>query len=133
MHLREALLQSRDEIKEVLEWQIRVQPADDVELSHRFAITRRCGFESLFERHGVRARSIFFTAECTQPARRDTYVRWIDMAIYVEVGDRSMQPFPDQVRHVTQRQDILAPVQRESIFVAKSNIRFDFFQNRKSK
>src|SRR5258708_14874822 len=85
MHLRKALLQTGDEVQKILKRQIRVQPADNVELRNRFTVTGSRGLERLFEGHGVSAGRIFLAAESAQPASGNADVGRINVAVYVEV------------------------------------------------
>src|SRR5271170_51375 len=101
MNLGEALLQSGDEVEKILEWQVGVQSAHDVKFSDRFAVAGGRGFESFFERHGVGAGRVFFSAKGTQAASRDTYVGWVNVAIDVEIGTIAMHPLAHQICHPT--------------------------------
>src|SRR5258708_39749673 len=86
MHLRKALLQTGDEVQKILKRQIRVQPADNVELRNRFTVTGSRGLERLFEGNGVSAGRIFLAAESAQPASGNADVGRINVAVYVELS-----------------------------------------------
>src|SRR4051812_38916077 len=54
MDLRETLLQSADQVEEILEWQVRVQTPYDMKFRHRLGIAGCRGLKGFFERHRVR-------------------------------------------------------------------------------
>ena len=92
MNLREALLQTGAEIKEVLERQVGMKAADDVELRNGLGIAGSGRLKGFFERHGVGAGGIFLSTKRTQPASSHTHIRGIDVAIDVEISSVAMQP-----------------------------------------
>src|SRR6476660_8866757 len=81
VHLRKALLQSVDEIEEILEWQIRMQAAYDVKYRDCLGISRGRGLECLVQSHGVSAGRVFFATEGTQPASCHANVGRVQMAV----------------------------------------------------
>src|SRR5947209_20025348 len=85
MDLRKALLESRTKVKKVLERQIGVQSADDVELGNGLVIAGSGSLESLFEGHGVGAGRIFLSPESAHAAGSDAHIRRIDVAIDSEI------------------------------------------------
>ena len=52
------------------------------------------------------------------------------MTIDVEISDVAVQAFTNQIRHVTQGQNVRAPIQRHAILEAQALAGFHFFENR---
>jgi hypothetical protein len=77
--LREALLESADEVFEVFERQVGVQAAYDVELGHGLGVSTGGRLKRFFERHGVAAGRVFTAAKGAQAAGGDADVRGIDV------------------------------------------------------
>ena len=123
MDLREALFEAGAEIEEILKRQIRMQSADNMKFSYGFAVTRRCGFEGLVERHGVCAGRIFFASEGAQPAGRHAYIGGIDVAIDVEICLVAMHAFANVVGHPAQGEHITAAVESNSVSEIKTMTR----------
>ena len=106
MHLRETLFQSGNQIEVVLERQVRMQPAHNVELGHSFRVSGGGSLISLFERHGVSAGSILLASKSAKPAGSYTDVGGIDMAIHIEISHIAVQPFTHLVGEPANRQDV---------------------------
>ena len=103
MHLRKALLEAAQHLAVPVEGQLRMQPADDVELGDRFAPALARAMPDLLERHGVGLGISRLLAERAEPAAGDADVGGIDVAVDVEVGDVAVQPLAHQVGHVARR------------------------------
>ena len=116
MNLREALFQSRNKIKEVLERQVGMQSADDVELGDCFGVAGSGGLERLFEGHGVGAGSVLLAAESAQAAGSDANVGRINVPVDVEIGFVAMQALADVVREPTDSKYVASLVKQESVF-----------------
>src|ERR1039458_8624212 len=115
MHLRESLLQARDQIDIVLEWQVGVQAADNVKLRNRFAVAGSSGVPDFFQRHGVGAGGILFAAKGAQAAGGHANIGVIDMAVNVEVGDVAVHPLANVVGQADNLQNVARAVERKSI------------------
>src|ERR1051326_722475 len=63
VYLRKALLQARAEVEKILERQVRMQPAYDVEFGYALRVPRSRGLERLVQRHRVRAGSVLLAAK----------------------------------------------------------------------
>ena len=118
VHLRKALLQAAQHLAVPVERQLRMQPADDVELGDRLAPALAGAVPDLFERHGVRLGIARLLAERAQPATRHADVGRIDVAVDVEVGDVAVQPLAHEVGQVAERQDVAGAVQRQAVLEA---------------
>src|ERR1700682_4763739 len=99
MDLRKALLESGNQVEEILKWKIRVQSADDVEFRNGLGIAGGGGLESLFQRHGVRARRVLLTPKSTEAAGSNANISGVQMAVNVEIRFVAMHTFADEVRH----------------------------------
>src|SRR5215831_6494226 len=119
MHLGKALLEARTKVEKILEWQIRMEAADDVKFRNRFRISRSRRFKSFFERHGVSARRIFLSSKGAQPASRHTDVGWIDMAVDVEVRLIAVQALANRVSHPTDGKNITRAIKVQSVVAAE--------------
>src|ERR1035438_5606894 len=106
MHLRESLLQARDQIDVVLEWQVGVQAADDVKLRNRFAVAGSSGVPDFFQRHGVGAGGVLLAAKGAQAAGGHANIGVIDMAVNVEVGDVAVHPLANGGGQPDNRQNV---------------------------
>ena len=115
MDLREALLEAGNQVEEILKWQIGMQPADDMELRDRFAVTRGSGFEGFIERHGVGAGSILLASEGAEAAGGHANIRRIDVAIDVEVGLVAMHALTHGICQPADGKDIGRTIERECI------------------
>src|SRR5438270_11168072 len=63
MNFGKPLLESSDQVQEILKWQVGMESAHDVELRHRFRISLRCGFPRFFKGHRVGTGRIFLSSE----------------------------------------------------------------------
>ena len=93
-------------------------------------VSGSCGFECLFERHGVGAGRVFFAAEGAQAAGGDTDIRGIDVAIDVEVGVIAVQTFANVVGHPSDGENVAGAVEREAVFGGEAFAGKDFGVNR---
>src|SRR5271169_5952052 len=130
MYLRKALLQAGDQVEKILKRKIGVQPADNVKLRDRLAISRSRGFERFFERHGVCPRSVLLFAEGTEPAGSYTDVGWIQMAVDVEVSPVPVHALTHGIRHPADSENVSCAVKREGIAVAQTLAGEDLLVNR---
>ena len=115
MYLRKSLLQPGDKIDVVLEWQVGMQPANDVELGDRLGVAGTSRVPDFLQRHGVGAGTIFLAAEGAQAASRDADIRVIDVAIDVEIRDVAMHALTDMVRQPANRQNVARSIERKRI------------------
>src|SRR5258708_23006712 len=83
VYLRKTLCQSGNEIKKILEGQIWMQSANNVELGDRLGVTGSGRLEGFFKRHSVSARRIFLAPKSAQPTSCHADIRRIDMAVSV--------------------------------------------------
>src|SRR5690242_10930417 len=70
VNLWKTLLQARDEVQKILEWQVGMQASDDVKFRDCLAIAGRSGLEGFLQCHGIGARCVFLSPESTEPASR---------------------------------------------------------------
>src|SRR5215472_793693 len=89
--LREALLEPRTKVQEVLKGKIGVQTSDDVELGDGVGVAGSGGSEGLFERHGVGAGRILLASGGAEAAGGDTDIGRVDVTIDVKVGFVAVQ------------------------------------------
>ena len=106
MHLRKALLKPGDQIEKILERQIGMQSANDVEFRNRFAVTGSRRLESFFQGHGVGAGRIFLPAEGAQPASRHAHIRGIQMTVDVEVSRVAVHSLAHMIGQPSDRQNV---------------------------
>ena len=127
MHLREALLQSRAEIEEILKRQVWMKASDNVEFGDGFGVSRGCGFESLVERHGVGAGRVFLAPEGAEAAGGDADIRGIDMAIDVEIGFVAMHALTNGIGQPADGEDISGTVKSKGIVDVEASALRDLF------
>src|SRR5258708_17754206 len=82
MHARAALFKAADELKEMIERQIRMQSAHDVKFRCAFADALLGALVDLFKSERVGAGSVGIAAEGAQLAMCDADVGRIDVAVY---------------------------------------------------
>jgi len=87
-----------------------MESADDVKFGNRFAVAGGCSLKRLFERHGVRAGSVFPAPECAEAARGNTNVRGIDMPVYVEVSFIAVHSLAHVIGQPTDRQNVAGAI-----------------------
>src|ERR1700686_2108285 len=117
---RKTLLQPRNQIKKILERQIRMQPANNMKLRNRFAISRRRSLKSLVQRHGVSARRVLLTPKSAQPASRHANIRRINMPVDVEVSLVPMHPLANPISQPTHGKNIARPVKHKRISLVQA-------------
>ena len=115
MHLREAFLQARAEIEEILKRQVGMQSADNVKFRDRLGVSGGRGLESFLQRHGVGAGRIFLAAEGAQTAGGHADVGGIDVAVDVKVRLVPVHALANVVGHPSHREDVAGSVQREGV------------------
>ena len=119
MDLREALLQAGNQIKEILKWQIGMQPADDVKFGDRFAVARGGGLEGFVERHRIRAGRIFLPSEGAKAAGGHANIRRIDVAIDVEISLVAMHALAHGIRQPAYGEDVRRTVECERVVLGQ--------------
>src|ERR1700728_2371173 len=97
-----------------------MQSADDVKLGDCLGKPLSCGIPCLFESHSVSVRLALLAAKGAEPARGDTDVCGIDMAVHVEVGQVSMQPLADEIGHPANGEDVAAAIQCKTVVEAQT-------------
>ena len=130
MHLGVAHLQPANQVLEVLEGQIGMQSADDVELGDRLGQPGARRLPSLLQRHGVRSGRALLAPEGAQPAARHADIRWVDVPVHVEVGDVAVHPLAHRVGHPAHGQDVARAIQRHAVVEAQPLARLDPGGNR---
>src|SRR5689334_11899401 len=115
VHAGKALLEAGDQVQKILERQVGMQAADNVELGHRLGIARSRSLPSFLQRHRVGARRVFLSAKGAQPAGRNAHVRRIDVTIYVEVRAVPVKALANVVGQPTDRKDVGGTIQGQSI------------------
>src|SRR5947208_29812 len=111
MDLREALFEPANEVQKILEWQVGMQAAHNVELGDRVGISRSRRLPGFFQRHGVGTFTAVLTAESAEPAGRDANVGGINVAVDVEVSDVTVQTLahlvgqPSDGQHVARAEE----------------------------
>src|SRR3984957_598619 len=130
MHLRKTLLQTGAQIEEILERQVRMQSADDVEFCDRLGESGCRGFESFFERHSVGAGRVFLATESAEPARRYTNVGGVNVAVNVEISLVAVEAFAHVVGHPAYGENVARTVKGEGIVSVKPLAGHNFGLNR---
>src|SRR6266852_1375520 len=97
MHAAEALLQATNQLQEIVEGQIGVQTADDVEFRGAFADALLGALVNFLQGKGVGARGARIASEGAELAMRHANVGGVDVAIDVEIGDVAMALLADVV------------------------------------
>ena len=118
--LRKPFLQAAHQIHEVFKRKIRMQAANDVELGDRLDVTGTCSLPRLLERHRVGARLTLLTAKGAQPAGRDADIRRIDVPVYVEVGNISMQLLAHVIREPADGQNVATAIESNAVVKAET-------------
>src|SRR5262249_48176274 len=92
-----------------------MQPSNNVELRHRFAVARGRGVKRLFERHGIGARGALVAPKSTQSTGRHADVGGINMAIHVEIRLVAMHALANMVGQPAQGEEIRGAIERQRI------------------
>ena len=108
-----------------------MQPADNVKLRDRLAVSGRCGLECLFQSHGVGAGRVFLSAKGAQTARRHAHIRGIDVAIDVEVGLVAMHTLADGIGHPAHGKNVAGAIQGEGVVNIQALAGHDFVMDRR--
>src|ERR1700682_6802582 len=130
MDLRETCLQSGNKIEIILERQIRMQPADNVELRDRLGVSGSRRLKRFFERHGVSAGSVFLASESAQAARRNTNIRGINMAVDVEISHIAVHARTYRVGQPAQSENVRRKIERDPFLQAQPLARKYLIGNR---
>ena len=103
-----------------------MQPADDVKLRYRLAVSGRSGLESLFQRHGVGAGRVFLSSKGAQTACRHAHIRGIDVAIDVEIGLVAMHTLADGIGHPAHGKNVAGAIEGKGIVDVQALASHDF-------
>src|SRR5712671_5624565 len=115
MHACKALLQSANQLQEIIERQIRMQAADDVELCGAFTNALLRTLINFLQRKCVSARSARIAAKRAQLAVRYANISGIDVPVDVEVSDIPMALLANVIRQPANRQQIRRPVKCDAV------------------
>ncbi len=129
VHLRESLLQSGDELQEVLERQIGMQASDNVELGHGFGVAGSGGLPDLLQRHGVGAGPVFLAAKGAEAAGGYADIRGIDVPVDVEVSHVPMHALAHMIRQPANGQDVGRTVKGQCVIAVEALSGQDFVGN----
>jgi hypothetical protein len=130
VHLRESLLQPGTEIEEVLERQVGMQAADDVEFGDGFAVSGGSRLEGFFERHGVGPGRVFFPPEGAKAACSYANIRRINVPIYVEVCAVSMHSLSHEICQPSNGKDVASAIQIQRVIFAQAIMSNDLIVDR---
>ena len=106
-----------------------MQSANNMEFRHRLGVSGSRSLESLFQGHGVCARSIFLAPKGAQTAGSHTYVGGVQMAVNVEIRFVPMHPFADIIRHPADRQNVTSTVESNRIGLVEADAGKNLFMN----
>ena len=120
VHLRKALLEPGNQVDVILERQIGMQSADDVELGDRLGVAGSRGLPDFLQRHGVRAGCVFLAPEGAQAASRHADVGVVDMAVYVEIGSVAVQPLAHVVGQPPDSEDVARAIERHRVIFGET-------------
>src|SRR5208337_3023843 len=115
MHLRKALFQAGTEIEEILERQVGMKPANDVEFRDRLGVSASGSCEGFFERHGVGAGRVLLAAKRTEAAGGDADVRGIDVAVYVEIRLVAVEALAHGIRYPADCENVARAIKSQSV------------------
>jgi len=101
-----------------------------VKFGDGLAVSGGGGFESLIERHGIRAGGVLLAAERAKAAGRNANVGGIDVPIDVEIRLVTMHALADMVGHPTHGENIAGAVERERILAGETHVGLHFVENR---
>ncbi len=119
MNLGKALLQAAHQVEKVLQRQIGMESANNVELRHRLGVARGRRLPRLFQSHRVARRVALLASEGAQPAIRHADVGGVDVAIDVEVGHIAVHPLAHTVGQPAHGQHVRGAVEYESVVEAQ--------------
>ena len=115
MNRWEALPEPPEQVHVIVEGQIGVEAADNVEFRHRFGPAFARLAEGILERHRVGARGVGLAAERAQFATRDADVGRVDVPVDVKISSRALKFLPDAMRKPAERQQIVRAVKRRAV------------------
>jgi hypothetical protein len=126
MQARVGALQTREQIRVVLEREFRVQPADDVQLGralrHRFARHGDAFLDAVRVSVGHARRAI----EAAELAVGVADVRVVEMAVDVEVSAPPVEATTHGVGQLRERGQIVRRIQSHAVFKRQPLAGFDF-------
>src|SRR5690349_14042703 len=129
VHPRESFFESGDEIQEVLEREVRMQSANNMELGHCFGISRRCRLPGFFERHGVSALGVLLASEGAKATGGNTNIGGIDVAIHVKERGVAPHAFSDVIGEPSNGENVRRAIQSQAVREAESLLRYHFFSD----
>jgi len=130
VHLRKTLLQTGNEVEEVLQGQVRMKASHYMKLSNGFCVSRGSRLKRLFQSHRVCARRVLFPPERAQPACGDANICGIDVPVDVEVGLISVQSLAHVICQPAHRKDVTGLIQHQAVFGAQASPRENLIVNR---
>src|SRR5215468_3751021 len=131
MDLRKTLFESSNQIEEILEGQIRMQPADYMELRDGLRVAGSRRLICFFQRHSVSAWRILLPTDGAQTASRHANIRGIDVAIHVEIRHIAVHPLTHMVGQPAQRQNVCRAVERNRFVKIQSLAGKNLLRNRR--
>ena len=120
VHSRAPLLQPAHQVEEILERQIGMQAADQMELRRSFADTLLGALEDLFERKRVGPRRVRAAAKGAQPTVRHADISRIDVAVDVEIADVAVALLADVVAKPADGQQVWRAIERDAVVKVES-------------
>ncbi len=130
MNLRKAFFQPGDQVEVILEWQVGMQAADNVEFGDGFGVARAGGVPDFFQRHGVRAGHVLLAAEGAQAAGGDADIGVIDVPVDVEVSRVTVHAFANVIGQPADCQDVARTIEGERVVDREPLLRHDLVTDR---
>src|SRR5207253_333632 len=107
-----------------------MEPADDVKLGDRFAVSASRLLDALVDRELVATRLVHFLGPRAQGAVDPAQVRRVEVAVDVVEGGIAVSPFADVVREASQPEKVARFEETHAVFEGKTLARNDFPSDR---
>ena len=125
------VLDPADEVDVIVERQLVVQAADDVQLGRPPVVGRLGPLEDLGAVHDVGALVVEVGPEGAEVALVDADVGRVDVRVDVVVAEVAVVPLADQVGHRADREQVVRRLQRQAVLEAQPLPRLDLLPDRR--
>ena len=121
------VLDPADDVHVIVERQLVVQAADDVQLGRPALVRLPRPLHDLIVVHHIGASFAQVGPERAEVARVDADIRRVDVRVDVVVAEIAVVPLADQVGHRAEREQVVRRLQCEPILEAQTLARLDLF------
>src|SRR6266496_1080413 len=120
MQLRILALQRGEQIGEIAEWQFCVQSARYVKFSGAFGYCLTGNAKTVLNIVSISIRLPGSAVEAAELTVYITYVRWVEMAIDIEIGGCAMKSPSNGICEFSQGRQVICSIQRHAVFESQT-------------